>query len=92
MVEELVSMSLPLQATCAAVAVPDARKGERIVVYHNSADAQLQPLRESMKQKGHPGIYMPSELRYVEKLPLLGSGKVDYVTIKRIALEEHHAS
>jgi acyl-[acyl-carrier-protein]-phospholipid O-acyltransferase/long-chain-fatty-acid--[acyl-carrier-protein] ligase len=92
MVEELVASSLPAQTVCAAVAVPDARKGERIVVYHNSAGTQIQLLRESMKEKGHPGIYMPSELRYVEKLPLLGSGKVDYVTIKRIALEEHHAS
>ncbi|MEC0231615.1 AMP-binding protein [Paenibacillus alba] len=88
MVEELVTASLPSPAICAAISVPDLRKGERIVIYHNSAGAQLQHIKEAMKQQGHPAIMMPSELRYVEKLPLLGSGKVDYVTIKRTALQE----
>ncbi|SDN53805.1 acyl-[acyl-carrier-protein]-phospholipid O-acyltransferase / long-chain-fatty-acid--[acyl-carrier-protein] ligase [Paenibacillus sp. yr247] len=90
MVEELVIASLPPHAICAAISVPEVRKGERIVVYHNIPGAQIQQLRESMKQQGHPTIYMPSELRYLEKLPLLGSGKVDYVTIKRTALQDDH--
>jgi acyl-[acyl-carrier-protein]-phospholipid O-acyltransferase/long-chain-fatty-acid--[acyl-carrier-protein] ligase len=88
MVEELVTASLAPHAICAAISVPDMRKGERIVVYHNIPGAQIQQIRESMKQQGHSTIYMPSELRYVEKLPLLGSGKVDYVTIKRTALQD----
>ncbi|NEW04584.1 AMP-binding protein [Paenibacillus sp. SYP-B3998] len=88
MVEEFVAVALP-HAVCAAVSVPDARKGERIVIYHNDLSAQLQQVKESIKQQGQPAIYMPSELRYVEKLPLLGSGKVDYVTIKRIAVQEN---
>lgn len=92
MVEELVAASLPPNAQYAAIAVPDARKGERIVVYHNSPGAQLHVLREAMKGQGHPSIYMPSELRFVAQLPLLGSGKIDYVTIKRDALQDHHAS
>ncbi|MDQ0886252.1 acyl-[acyl-carrier-protein]-phospholipid O-acyltransferase/long-chain-fatty-acid--[acyl-carrier-protein] ligase [Paenibacillus sp. V4I9] len=90
MVEELVTASLPPQAMCAAVSTPDMRKGERIVVYHNIPGVQLQQIRESMKQHGHPSFYMPSELRYAEKLPLLGSGKVDYVTLKRSALKDDH--
>ena len=88
MIEELVAANMPPQAVCAAVSVPDARKGERIVVYHNIPGAQIQHIRESMKEQGHSPIYMPSELRYAEKLPLLGSGKVDYVTIKRWALQD----
>ncbi|MDD9269777.1 AMP-binding protein [Paenibacillus sp. GCM10023248] len=92
MVEELVAASLPPHALCAAIAVPDTRKGERIVVYHNNPSVQLHALREAMKGQGHPSIYMPSELRFVEQLPLLGSGKIDYVTIKRRALQDPHAS
>jgi acyl-[acyl-carrier-protein]-phospholipid O-acyltransferase/long-chain-fatty-acid--[acyl-carrier-protein] ligase len=87
MVEELVAAALP-QAVCAAVAVPDPRKGERIVVYHNDPAALIQLVKETMKLQGHSPIYMPSELRFVEKLPLLGNGKIDYVTIKRIAVQE----
>ncbi|GGA15495.1 bifunctional protein Aas [Paenibacillus marchantiophytorum] len=92
MVEELLAACLPAQSMCAAISVPEPRKGERIVLYHTSRDAQLQQIRESMKQQGHPAIYVPSELRYVERLPLLGSGKVDYVTIKRMAMQDEEQS
>src|SRR5262249_35036350 len=87
MVEELVAAAMP-QALCAAVSVPGARKGGRIVIYHNEPNAHIQHVKEWMKQQGHSPIYMPSELRYVEKLPLLGSGKVDYVSIKRLAQQD----
>lgn len=85
-VEELVSASLIAPSSCAAVQVPDRRKGERIIVYHTSKENPLEALRESMKRLGQPAIYMPSELRYIEKLPLLGTGKIDYVTLKQMAL------
>ncbi|MFD0696085.1 AMP-binding protein [Paenibacillus sp. GCM10027628] len=87
MVEELVSATMP-EALCAAVSMPDPRKGERIVIYHNDPHANIGHVKESMKQQGHSPIYMPSELRYLEKLPLLGSGKVDYVSIKKMALQD----
>ncbi|WP_235550387.1 AMP-binding protein [Paenibacillus sp. Soil750] len=86
MVEELVSKSLAAPAVCAAVHVPDRRKGERIIVFHTSKVSPLEALRELMRQEGQPVIYMPSEFRYIEKLPLLGSGKIDYVTMKQWAL------
>ncbi|WP_311198742.1 AMP-binding protein [Paenibacillus hexagrammi] len=84
MVEEWVAAAMA-GAMCAAVSVSDARKGERIVIYHNDPDAHIQKVKEYMKQQGQSPIYMPSELRYVEKLPLLGSGKVDYVTLRKLA-------
>lgn len=89
MVEELVSRSLVAPAVCAAVHVPDRRKGERIIVFHTSKMNPLETLRESMRLGGQPAIYMPSELRYIEKLPLLGSGKIDYVTLKQWALKNN---
>nr|WP_223192834.1 AMP-binding protein [Paenibacillus sedimenti] len=87
MVEELVASAMS-QALCAAVSVPDPKKGERIVIYHNDPNAHIQHVKEFMKQQGHSPIYMPSELRYVEKLPLLGSGKIDYVSIKKMAQQD----
>ncbi|MNG09293.1 Bifunctional protein Aas [compost metagenome] len=92
MVEALVSRILEVPAMCAAVQVPDRRKGERIIVFHTSKASPLEALRELMKQEGQPGIYMPSELRYIEKLPLLGSGKIDYVSLKQWALTSVNAS
>ncbi|CAN7339813.1 AMP-binding protein [Paenibacillus sp. LjRoot153] len=92
MVEELVSKSLVEPAVCAAVHVPDRRKGERIIVYHTSKVSPHEALRELMRQEGQPAIYMPSEFRYIEKLPLLGSGKIDYVTMKQWALASDEGS
>ena len=87
LVEELISRSLGATALCAAVHVPDRRKGERIIVFHTSKVSPLEAFRESMRHGGQPAIYMPSEFRYTEKLPLLGSGKIDYVTLKQWALK-----
>ncbi|TXK79345.1 AMP-binding protein [Paenibacillus sp. N3.4] len=86
--EELAAAAMTHQTICAAISVPDARKGERVIMYHNDPDAHIQSVREFMKQQGQPSIYIPSELRYMQKLPLLGSGKVDYVTIKRLAMQD----
>ncbi|MDR6555379.1 AMP-binding protein [Paenibacillus qinlingensis] len=92
MVEELVSKVLMSPAVCAAVHVPDRRKGERIIVFHTSKVRPHETLRESMRGEGQPAIYMPSEFRYIEKLPLLGSGKIDYVTLKQWALKSGAAN
>ncbi|WNR45916.1 AMP-binding protein [Paenibacillus roseipurpureus] len=91
LVEELVASCLEAPAVCAAVHIPDRRKGERIIVFHTSVDSPLEKLRETMKAQGQPGIYMPSALTYIEKLPMLGSGKIDYVTLKQLALRDEAA-
>ncbi|OCT15699.1 2-acyl-glycerophospho-ethanolamine acyltransferase [Paenibacillus pectinilyticus] len=88
MVEGLVAPILIAPAVCAAVQIPDRRKGERIIVFHTSKTSSMEALRDVMRKEGQPAIYLPSELRYVEKLPILGSGKIDYVTLKQWALQE----
>jgi|GEM_PF-2647999 len=44
--------------------------------------ATKQGLREFMRQTRQSMLAMLSEVIIVEKLPLLGSGKTDYVTLK----------
>ncbi|MGG1555668.1 AMP-binding protein [Paenibacillus ferrarius] len=88
MVEGYVAAYMQSASLCAAVAAPDGRKGERIVVYHTDGGLTPGSVREALAQRQLPGIYMPSELRYVEKLPLLGNGKVDYVTLRGWAQRE----
>ncbi|WP_209280686.1 AMP-binding protein [Paenibacillus athensensis] len=83
-VEELAASVMP-QALCAAVAVSDKRKGERIVLYHNAPAASLAAIKDAVRQAGHSPLYAPSALRYLDKLPLLGSGKIDYPALKSIA-------
>ncbi len=72
----------------AAVNLPDVRKGEKIVLYTMHKDASKQVLREFMSQTRQSMLAMPAEVLVVDKLPLLGSGKTDYVTLKALALKE----
>ncbi|MGL5511899.1 MAG: AMP-binding protein, partial [Sporomusa sp.] len=66
----------------AAVNLPDNKKGEKIVLYTMDNHATKQRLREFMRQTRQNMLAMPSEVIVVERLPLLGSGKTDYVTLK----------
>ncbi|MBP2626040.1 MAG: Acyl-(acyl-carrier-protein)--phospholipid O-acyltransferase [Firmicutes bacterium] len=71
----------------AAINLPDQRKGEKIVLYTMEKNASKQMLREFMSQTKQSMLAMPGEVFIVDKLPLLGSGKTDYVTLKAMALD-----
>lgn len=77
----------------AAIALPDAKKGEKIILYTTVKTADKAKLREFMSQNRQSMLALPAELVVVDKLPLLGSGKTDYVTLRGRALqeEEQHA-
>jgi acyl-[acyl-carrier-protein]-phospholipid O-acyltransferase / long-chain-fatty-acid--[acyl-carrier-protein] ligase len=67
----------------AIAAVPDARKGERLIMVTTKAGAARAEVLAWMKAKGAAEIMVPAETMVVEALPRLGSGKVDYVELNR---------
>lgn len=73
----------------AVTAVPDARKGERLVVIHTPLDRTPEDLNRALATAGLPNLYIPSPDSYLEteRLPILGSGKLDLRTIRNMALE-----
>ncbi|MDR1702117.1 MAG: AMP-binding protein, partial [Sporomusaceae bacterium] len=68
----------------AAIALPDSKKGEKIILYTMQKNASKQALREFMSQNKQSMLAMPSDIIFMEKLPLLGSGKTDYVSLKAL--------
>ncbi len=72
----------------AAINISDTRKGEKIILYTLHKDATKQQLREYISQSGQSMLVMPSALRVIDTLPLLGSGKIDYVALKEMAAKE----
>ncbi|MDF2634156.1 MAG: Acyl-(acyl-carrier-protein)--phospholipid O-acyltransferase [Pelosinus sp.] len=72
----------------AAVNISDTKKGEKIILYTLHKEATKQQLREYISQSGQSMLAMPTTLRIVDTLPLLGSGKIDYVALKTIAAKE----
>lgn len=73
----------------AAVSVKDRRKGEKIILYTVKEDVQLRDLKKYMKSHKHSALLIPDEIEIVEQIPLLGSGKTDYVTLEQMAKEKY---
>ena len=76
----------------AVVAVPDGRKGEALVLLTTQLDATIGALQAHARARGVAEIAVPRSLRLVERLPLLGTGKVDYPAATQMALEERAAA
>ena len=72
----------------AVVSLPDLRKGERLVLLTEYAGAELDDLLPRFRQKGLTELSVPRRLMKLDKLPILGSGKTDYVRARELALEK----
>jgi acyl-[acyl-carrier-protein]-phospholipid O-acyltransferase/long-chain-fatty-acid--[acyl-carrier-protein] ligase len=86
-VVEAIAAALWPQATSVAVSIPDQRKGERIVLLTTQKDAERSAMQRQAKAQGAPELAVPASIMVVDKVPLLGSGKTDYVTAKALAEE-----
>ena len=73
----------------AVTAVPDKKKGERLVVLYTATDKSVDEMQQSLKEAGLPNIFVPTPDSFflVDKLPILGTGKLDLRGIKDLALE-----
>lgn len=67
----------------AALALGDGRRGERIILLSTNNKADRKALREHLLKEGHSGLYVPTEIVPVEKMPLLGTGKPDYMSLQK---------
>jgi acyl-[acyl-carrier-protein]-phospholipid O-acyltransferase/long-chain-fatty-acid--[acyl-carrier-protein] ligase len=78
-------------AACAVTAVPDDRRGERIVVLHTPLNGLNKfHVCQQLAQRGLPNLWLPCERDFFEvsELPILGTGKLDLKRVKEIALEK----
>lgn len=69
----------------AASTRPDAAKGEALVLFTTAPELTREQLLAAAKAAGSPELSVPRVIRRVEAIPLLGSGKTDYVALKRMA-------
>jgi acyl-[acyl-carrier-protein]-phospholipid O-acyltransferase/long-chain-fatty-acid--[acyl-carrier-protein] ligase len=67
-----------------AVNLPCPKKGERIVVLTERANATLQEIKDAAKAHGLQELVVPSSL-VIGKVPVLGTGKVDFQSSKKAA-------
>jgi len=68
-----------------ATTQPDGARGEAIVLFTTDAALTRDALSVAAKTLGIPEIAVPRKIQRVDALPLLGTGKTDHVTLKRMA-------
>ena len=83
-VEGLASAVWP-DARHAVVSVPDSRKGEKLVLVTDREDAEVARLAEWARSHGAPELAVPKKIMRVGEVPVLGTGKTDYVAIQQMA-------
>lgn len=82
-VEELASLTWPEKAH-AAVAIADERKGEKIILVTELKEAKRKPLQETAKEHHFNELSIPRQVIAVDKIPVLGSGKTDYISLAKL--------
>jgi acyl-[acyl-carrier-protein]-phospholipid O-acyltransferase/long-chain-fatty-acid--[acyl-carrier-protein] ligase len=69
----------------AAAALPDPRKGEQIILLSDAKEANRDEVLTWCQNHGTPEIAVPRKVLFVEEIPVLGTGKLDYGTIQKLA-------
>ncbi len=83
-VEQIANTAAPEQQHAASTQL-DAQRGENIVLFTTDNNLTRDTLQAAARQLGSREIALPRKLVVVDELPLLGTGKTDYVTLKQMA-------
>lgn len=69
----------------AATTQVDALRGENILLYTTDCTLTRELLSNSAKTLGNPELAVARKITLIPELPMLGTGKIDYVTLKLLA-------
>jgi acyl-[acyl-carrier-protein]-phospholipid O-acyltransferase/long-chain-fatty-acid--[acyl-carrier-protein] ligase len=87
--EKLQELADSAERQFVVTAVPDGKKGERLVVLHTLQPDALKPVLEKLSSSGLPNLWIPraNQFFHIAELPHLGTGKLDHRRIHEVALE-----
>ena len=71
----------------AVLAVPDARKGEALLLVTTKPGAEFSELLAEARARGTADIAVPRSIFTIPVMPLLGTGKTDYPAVERLATQ-----
>ncbi|MHC4552053.1 MAG: acyl-[ACP]--phospholipid O-acyltransferase [Planctomycetota bacterium] len=73
----------------AVTSVPDEKKGEQIVILYQQDKVDHDAIQRIMAESGLPKLYVPKSdnIIPVEAIPHLGTGKLDLMGLRQLALE-----
>jgi acyl-[acyl-carrier-protein]-phospholipid O-acyltransferase/long-chain-fatty-acid--[acyl-carrier-protein] ligase len=71
-------------ALSAVASVPDPRKGEKLVLVTQKRDARRADFQAFARARGASDLMVPAEIAVVDKVPVLGSGKLDFAAVTKL--------
>lgn len=74
----------------AAISLPNGRKGEKIILLTTFEEAAREDLVSFAKRNGVPDLAVPRHVIPAQEIPLLGTGKTNYVAVEAIARAAGH--
>jgi acyl-[acyl-carrier-protein]-phospholipid O-acyltransferase/long-chain-fatty-acid--[acyl-carrier-protein] ligase len=86
-VERIAAAARP-NAAHAALSVRDSARGETILVVTEDRGLTREQMQAAARAAGAPEIAIPRRIIHLDKMPLLGNGKKDYVTLSRMVEEQ----
>mgnify|MGYP002662044240 FL=1 len=84
-VAEKVANTASANATHAVVSIPNAAKGEALVLFTTDQEIGVAALSAAARSLGIPELAVAKSIRPVDAIPLLGTGKTDYVRLNAMA-------
>jgi acyl-[acyl-carrier-protein]-phospholipid O-acyltransferase/long-chain-fatty-acid--[acyl-carrier-protein] ligase len=85
--EKLQELAGKAETSFVVTGVPDEKKGERLIVLHKLAEAELPAVLEKFSASDLPNLWKPKagDFFRVENFPMLGTGKLDLRGVKETA-------
>jgi acyl-[acyl-carrier-protein]-phospholipid O-acyltransferase/long-chain-fatty-acid--[acyl-carrier-protein] ligase len=86
-IEEEIQTVIDPQASCVVTAVPDEARGERLVAFYTDAALSPADVWERLCRTELPRLWLPKreDIRRIEAIPSLGTGKVDLRAVRELA-------